>query len=232
MIEAAGGLGARGHGCTLLGRPGTAWLRAAGRRGVPVREGICGAWIQRVLRVRAAMRDFQPDVVIAKAKKAARMAAFGRSTGGGGRAVVFFGATHELDPRRGFDRFTWRAVDAGIVVAAGAAEWYVERGFGPRSKLHVLWNGVELSSSRARGAREWRRRRWKRWPPGGRSSRRRPSEPARRSRTVSAGSSSPCVTRTRSPTGSSRSPSIQHAGTRSGRRRGGASRSASRRHTR
>ena len=146
MIEAAGGLGARGHGCTLLGRPGTAWLRAAGRRGVPVREGIRGAWIQRVLRVRAAMRDFQPDVVIAKAKKAARMAAFGRSTGGGGRAVVFFGATHELDPRRGFDRFTWRAVDAGIVVAAGAAEWYVERGFGPRSKIHVLWNGVELSA--------------------------------------------------------------------------------------
>ena len=146
MIEAARGLGARGHVCTLLGRPGTAWLRAAGRRGVPVREGIRGAWIQRVLRVRAAMRDFQPDVVIAKAKKAARMAAFGRSTGGGGRAVVFFGATHELDPRRGFDRFTWRAVDAGIVVAAGAAEWYVERGFGPRSKIHVLWNGVELSA--------------------------------------------------------------------------------------
>ena len=146
MIEAACGLGGRGHVCTLLGRPGTAWLRAAERSGVPFREDIRGAWIQRVLRVRGAMRDFRADVVIAKAKKAARMAAFGRSTGAGGRAVLFFGATHELDPSRAFDRLTWRALDAGIVVATGAADWYVERGFGPRQKFHVLWKGVDASA--------------------------------------------------------------------------------------
>ena len=29
MVEAACGLAGRGHVCTLLGRPGTAWLRAA-----------------------------------------------------------------------------------------------------------------------------------------------------------------------------------------------------------
>src|SRR5439155_568494 len=145
MIEAARGLGARRHVCALLGRPETAWLRAAEKQGVPVRAEIRGAWIQRVLRVRAAMRDFRPDVVVAKAKKAARMAAFGRSTGSGGRAVLFFGATHELEADRAFDRLTWRALDAGIVVATAAAEWYVERGFGPREKFHVLWKGVEAS---------------------------------------------------------------------------------------
>src|SRR5439155_79062 len=145
MIEAARGLGARRHVCALLGRPETAWLRAAEKQGVPVRAEIRGAWIQRVLRVRAAMRDFRPDVVVAKAKKAARVAAFGRSTGSGGRAVLFFGATHELEADRAFDRLTWRALDAGIVVATAAAEWYVERGFGPREKFHVLWKGVEAS---------------------------------------------------------------------------------------
>ena len=145
MIDTASGLGARGHACTLFGRPGTAWLRAAAAAGVPVIDDIRGTWIARVFGVRRVMRQLRPDVVIAKAKKAARMAAFGRATGGGGRVVLFFGATHELDERRPFDRLTWRVLDAGIVVASAAADWYAERSFGPRTKLHVLWKGVDAS---------------------------------------------------------------------------------------
>ena len=74
MIDTASGLGARGHACTLFGRPGTAWLRAAAAAGVPVIDDIRGAWIARVFGVRRVMRQLRPDVVIAKAKKAARMA--------------------------------------------------------------------------------------------------------------------------------------------------------------
>src|SRR2546430_262988 len=43
------------------------------------------------------------------------------------------------------ERFTWRAVDAGIVVARGAARWYAAEGFGPPAKMHVLWKGVDLA---------------------------------------------------------------------------------------
>jgi glycosyltransferase involved in cell wall biosynthesis len=99
------------------------------------------------------MRAERPDVVVVKAKKAARMAAWGRATGGGGRVALFFGLSHELDRARWLDRYTWRAVDAGIVVAHGAADWYATRGFGPRPKLHVLWKGVELAQFEA-AARE------------------------------------------------------------------------------
>src|SRR5262249_3541826 len=114
-------------------------------RGLFVYEEHRGAWAARVWRVRGLMRRERPDVVVVKAKKAARMAAFGRATGGGGRLALFFGLTHELDRRRGVDRFTWRHVDAGIVVARSAADWYAHAGFGPRQKLHVLWKGVELA---------------------------------------------------------------------------------------
>jgi glycosyltransferase involved in cell wall biosynthesis len=41
---------------------------------------------------------------------------------------------------------TWRWLDAGIVVAHGAADWYVGQGFGPAEKLHVLWKGVDLAA--------------------------------------------------------------------------------------
>jgi len=71
------------------------------------------------------------------------MAAFGRSTGAPGRVAIFFGFAHELEPQRWFDRVTWRWIDAGIVVAHGAADWYAARGFGPREKLHVLWKGID-----------------------------------------------------------------------------------------
>lgn len=145
MIDAAAGLDARGHDAVLLGRPGTPWLQAAGHAGVRVRPDIHGAWAMRVWRVRAAMSAERPDVVVTKAKKAARMAAWGRITGAPGRVALFFGAAHELEPRRWVDRFTWRIVDAGVVVAHGAADWYVERGFGPREKIHVLWKGVDLA---------------------------------------------------------------------------------------
>jgi glycosyltransferase involved in cell wall biosynthesis len=145
MIDAAAGLAARGHHAVLLGRPDTAWLAAAAAAGVPVRPDIRGAWARRVLRVRAAMRAERAELVIVKGKKAARMAAWGRSTGAGGRVVFFLGATHELDRGRWVDRFTWRGVDAGIVVAHGAARWYAEAGFGPPAKLHVLWKGVDLA---------------------------------------------------------------------------------------
>src|SRR5256885_7452306 len=73
------------------------------------------------------------------------MAAFGGATGARGRVAFFLGATHELDRARWVDRFTWRAVDAGIVVAHGAARWYAEEGFGPPGKMHVLWKGVDLA---------------------------------------------------------------------------------------
>lgn len=143
MIDAATGLRARGHDAVLFGRPGTAWLAAAERAGVRVRGDIRGTWAARVLRVRAAMRAERPDLVVAKGKKQARMAAWGRRTGGRGRVAVFLGATHELDPRRWVDRLTWKQVDAGIVVAHGAAQWYAGEGFGPPAKMHVLWKGID-----------------------------------------------------------------------------------------
>jgi glycosyltransferase involved in cell wall biosynthesis len=146
MIDAAQGLVARGHEAALLGRPDTPWLEAAGRTGLRVRPDIRGAWAQRVLRVRAAMRAERADLTIVKGKKAARMAAWGRATGAGGRVVFFLGATHELDRGRWVDRFTWRHVDAGIVVAHGAARWYGEEGFGPPAKMHVLWKGVDMAT--------------------------------------------------------------------------------------
>jgi glycosyltransferase involved in cell wall biosynthesis len=145
MMDAAAGLGGRGHECVMLGRTGAPWLRAAAGSGLRVRGDIHGTWAGRVLRLRAAMCAERPDVVIAKGTKAARMAAWGRRTGGGGRVALFFGLTHELDGRRWFDRFTWRVVDAGIVLAHGAARWYENRGFGPPTKLHVLWKGVDLA---------------------------------------------------------------------------------------
>ena len=144
MIDAAAGLGGRGHDAVLLGRPGTAWLDAAATAGLRVRADIHGTWAGRVLRVRTAMRAERPDLVIVKGKKAARMASWGRATGAGGRVVFFLGATHELEPRRWIDRHTWARVDAGMVVAHGAARWYVERGFGPATKMHVLWKGVDV----------------------------------------------------------------------------------------
>ena len=144
MIDAASGLTARGHEAVLIGRPGTAWLDAARAGGLRVRADIHGTWVARVLRMRAAMRAERPDVVVTKGKKAARWAAFGRATGAGGRVVLFFGSTHELDRHRWVDRFTWRRMDAGIVVAHGAADWYVAEGFGPRGKIHVLWKGIDL----------------------------------------------------------------------------------------
>lgn len=159
MIDAASGLAARGHVTALLGRPGTPWLDAAARAGVRIRPDIRGTWAARVLRVGAAMRAERADVAIVKGKKAARMAAFGRRTGARGRVAFFLGATHELDGGRWVDRFTWRAVDAGIVVAHGAARWYAEEGFGPAGKMHVLWKGVDLACfDRARSVVAGKRR--------------------------------------------------------------------------
>jgi len=144
MIDTAAGLAARGVRTTVIGRPNTLWLRAAARAGLRVRGDIHGAWIQRVFRVGAAIRAEKPDVVIAKGKKVARWAAFGRALGGGGRLLLRFGLTHELDTKRWIDRFTWRQVDGGIIAAEGAAKWYIDNGFGPASKMHVLWKGVDL----------------------------------------------------------------------------------------
>jgi glycosyltransferase involved in cell wall biosynthesis len=143
MIDSATGLEARGHTCVLAGRPRAPWLRAAAAQGLRVRDDHQGAWAARVLRVGAAMRAIRPDLVITKGKKAARMATWGRMTGGTGRVALFFGLTHELDPQRWIDRFTWRRVDAGIVLAGGAGRWYADHGFGPPEKLHVLWKGVD-----------------------------------------------------------------------------------------
>jgi len=145
MLDAAAGLTARGHSATLLGRPGAPWLAAAARPQVAVRDDQRGSWVERMLRVRAAMRTEQADVVVVKAKKAARMAICGRAIGAPGKVVLLFGLTHELDPRRWIDRVTWGGVDGGVVLAHGAARWYAERGFGPAAKLHVLWKGVDLT---------------------------------------------------------------------------------------
>src|SRR5262249_30311989 len=46
---------------------------------------------------------------------------------------------------RWVDRFTWRHLAAGIVVAHAQKRWYVSAGFGPAQKLHVLWKGVDLA---------------------------------------------------------------------------------------
>lgn len=147
MIDAAGGLTRRGHQALLVGRPRALapWLQAAADRGLRIRDDHKGTWAERVLRLLAAMRAERPDVVIAKGKKAARIAAWGRSLGLTRRVLFFFGLTHELRPDVWMHRHTWRRVDAGIVVAHGAARWYVEHGFGPREKLHVLWKGVDLT---------------------------------------------------------------------------------------
>jgi glycosyltransferase involved in cell wall biosynthesis len=145
MIDAATGLTARGHAAALLGRPEAAWLTAAARAGLRTRPDIRGTWVRRALRVGAAMRAERADLVIVKSKKAARMAAWGRATGAPGRVVIFLGATHELDHRRWLDRLTWRHVDAGIVVAHGAARWYADEAHVPLGKMHVLWKGVDLT---------------------------------------------------------------------------------------
>ncbi|HJQ83015.1 MAG TPA: glycosyltransferase family 4 protein, partial [Candidatus Binatia bacterium] len=146
MLDAATGLAARGHPTAVLGRPGTPWLADAARAGVHVRPDIRGTWAQRVFRMVATMRAERTDLVVVKGKKAARMAAFGRALGAVGRVLLFLGATHELDRGRWVDRFTWRHVDAGMVVAHGAARWYVAEGFGPAAKMHVLWKGVDLDA--------------------------------------------------------------------------------------
>src|SRR5262249_48766259 len=135
MIDAAHGLGERGHTCVLLGRPGTAWLAHGGRLGIRLRGDVHGTWASRVLRVMAAMRAERPDLAIVKAKKAARWATWGREGRAGGGAAPCRGLTHELDRSRWIDRFTWRHLDAGVVVAHGEKRWYVDAGFGPPDKL-------------------------------------------------------------------------------------------------
>jgi glycosyltransferase involved in cell wall biosynthesis len=145
MMDAAEGLGARGHACVMLGRPGAPWVDAARRRGIRVREDHRGPWAMRVLRIAAAMRAERPDVVVAKAKKMARMAAFGRDVAGSGKVALFFGLTHELRADRWIDRASWRRVDAGISVARASADWYATHGFGPPSKHYTLWKGVDLA---------------------------------------------------------------------------------------
>lgn len=145
MLDTAHGLAPRGHQSVLLGRPNAPWMDVATRMGLRVRDDHHGTWAARALRVRAAMREERPDVVIVKAKKAARMAAWGRALGGGGKVALIFGLTHELRGDRWIDRYTWRRVDAGIVLAHEAARWYLDEGFGPLSKLPVLWKGVDLA---------------------------------------------------------------------------------------
>jgi glycosyltransferase involved in cell wall biosynthesis len=145
MLDTAEGLAARGHESVLSGRPDVPWLDVARRRGLTVRADARGTWARRVLRVRAAMVAERPDVVIVKGKKLGRMAAWARASGAPGRVAMMFGLTHELDPKRWVDRFTWRGCDAGIVLAHGAARWYDDAGFGPLAKLHVLWKGVDLA---------------------------------------------------------------------------------------
>jgi len=152
MIDAAAGLGARGHASVMVGRPRAPWLAAASRAGLRIREDLHGAW--RTWRLAAALRAERPEVVLVKGKKAARAAAWGRRVSGGARITLFLGASHELDPARWVDSHTWHVVDAGIVVAHEAARSYAEHGFGPPAKLHVLWKGVDLAAfDAAQGAR-------------------------------------------------------------------------------
>src|SRR5262249_4239885 len=88
------------------------------------------------------MRAFRPDVTVVKAKKMARMAAWGRRTGGTGKVVLFLGGMHDLRGDRRLDHVTWRAIDAAMCVAHAGQRAYVPPGFGPAAKLHVLWKGV------------------------------------------------------------------------------------------
>src|SRR5947207_15308735 len=93
MIDAASGLAARGHRAALLGRPGTSWLEAAARADVPLRPDLRGAWAQRVLRVRAAMRGEDADALDVKCHAAARIAALSRATAPRGPDASFQRAT-------------------------------------------------------------------------------------------------------------------------------------------
>ena len=117
MVDVGCGLQARGHACLVVGRPNAPWLRFAERHGLRARGDHHGAWVQRVWRAGQAIREERPDVVVVKAKKAARMAIWGRRLAGRGRVVMLFGLTHELRPARWVDRHTWGQVDAGIVLA-------------------------------------------------------------------------------------------------------------------
>ena len=150
MVDMGVGLEARGHRCVVVGRPEAPWLGFAEAHGLRTRGDHAGPWLQRAWRITAAMRAERPDVVVVKAKKAARMATWGRALSGVGKVVMLFGLTHELRPARWVDRHTWRQVDAGIVLAHAQRRWYVEHGFGPASKLHVLWKGVDTERFRPR----------------------------------------------------------------------------------
>ena len=163
MHHTAHGLGARGHQSVLLGRPKAPWMDVATRMGLRVRDDHHGTWAARALRVRAAMREERPDVVIAKAKKAARMAAWGRRRGGGGRVALIFGHARAAGVRW-IDRYTLGGGRRGHRARHGAARWYADEGFGPPAKLPVLWKGVDLArfDARAGAASNAVREAWRR----------------------------------------------------------------------
>ena len=148
MLDVAAGLIDRGYGAAVYGRRRSGWFREAGTRGLPRVPGFFGvdfhplalAWLCIALRRHAV------DVVFAKGKKGARLAAAATRLVGRGRVVLVLGIEGELRDRA-IDRWTWRyAVDRGMVLAEEAKDWYERIPWVGDGKLRVLLKGVDTAA--------------------------------------------------------------------------------------
>lgn len=147
MLDVAAGLIDRGHGAMLYGRRKAGWFREAATRRLPRVPGFFGVdfhplalgWLCAVMRRRAV------DVVFAKGKKGARLAAAAARLLGRGRVVLVLGIEGELRDRT-LDRWTWRyAVDRGMVLAEEAKDWYERMPWVADGKLRVVFKGVDIA---------------------------------------------------------------------------------------
>jgi len=148
MLDVAGGLSARGHHTVLYGRRRAAWLHEGARRGITVVKGAFGVGLdpRSVVRLRAALRAHEIDVIFTKGKKATRIAAATTRLVGRGQVIVVLGLEGEfLD--QFLDRWTWRwAVDRAVVLAEEARLWYERFPWAADGKLHVLLKGVDVGT--------------------------------------------------------------------------------------
>src|SRR5207248_3045878 len=103
MIVTASGLGARGHACTLFGRPGTAWSSAAAGAGVPVIDEIRGALIARGFGPRTKLHVLWKGVDASLFERAAARGAAVRAALGVALEGVAIGTVGRLAWQKGLD---------------------------------------------------------------------------------------------------------------------------------
>jgi glycosyltransferase involved in cell wall biosynthesis len=147
MLDVAAGLIDRGHGAVVYGRRSAGWLREAAARNLPRVAGFFGVDFHPLALgwLCAAMRRHAVDVVFAKGKKGARLAAAAARLIGRGRVVLVLGIEGELRDRT-IDRWTWRyAVDRGMVLAEEARAWYERMPWVADGRLRVLFKGVDTT---------------------------------------------------------------------------------------